>query len=63
MNGAKPLECLVVPSMGNGQAEKHFLMREFTTDILRVQIIENENGKYLAGIRALQESLKQWRRR
>jgi len=47
MPGNQPAECLVLPSEGNGPREKYFLMHEFTTDILRIQIVNNEVGKKL----------------
>jgi Domain of unknown function (DUF1998) len=45
--GNQPAECLVLPSDGNGPREKYFLMHEFTTDILRIQVRDNEIGKKL----------------
>lgn len=40
-----PTECLVVAGMGNGQAEQLYLMHEFTTDILRIQVRANRVGQ------------------
>jgi DEAD/DEAH box helicase/Helicase conserved C-terminal domain/Domain of unknown function (DUF1998) len=47
MPGREMAECLVLPSDSNGPREKCFMMHEFTTDILRIQIRNNEVGKAL----------------
>jgi hypothetical protein len=56
MNGTKKSECLVLPTKGNGAREKHFLMHEFTTDILRLQIRDNAVGKTLLSATAYQQA-------
>jgi ATP-dependent helicase YprA (DUF1998 family) len=45
--GNQPVECLVLPAVGNGARGSYFLMHEFTTDILRIQIRDSETGKKL----------------
>ena len=47
MLGNQLAECLVMPSESNGPREKYFLMHEFTTDILRIQIRDIELGRRL----------------
>jgi hypothetical protein len=47
MPGNQLYECLVVPSESNGPRDKYFLMHEFTTDILRLQVKDNAVGKLL----------------
>jgi hypothetical protein len=56
MPGTKQYECLVIPTKTNGEKEKHFLMHEFTTDILRLQIKDNEVGKLLLSSEAYQRT-------
>lgn len=56
MPGTKQLECLVIPTKANGEKEKHFLMHEFTTDILRLQIKDNEVGRLLLSSDAYQRT-------
>ena len=45
--GNQYAECLVIPAKSNGPTDKHFLMHEFTTDILRLQIKDNGVGRVL----------------
>ena len=47
MQGTQNSECLVLPAMAHGAKDKLFLMHEFTTDILRVQMRENHVGRML----------------
>lgn len=47
MPGNQLADCLVLPLDSNGQREKFFLMHEFTTDILRLQIRDSEVGRVL----------------
>lgn len=46
--GNQTAECLVLPSDGVGPREKYFLMHEFTTDILRLQIRDSQVGRILS---------------
>jgi hypothetical protein len=41
------VECLVLPELGSGAAENVYLMHEFTTDILRLQIEDSKVGRLL----------------
>jgi len=45
--GRQPVECLVLPELGSGAAENVYLMHEFTTDILRLQIEDSKVGRLL----------------
>jgi hypothetical protein len=47
MPGGQHSECLVLPPKANGSMHKLFMMHEFTTDILRLQIRENQVGRSL----------------
>lgn len=46
-SGRQQVECLVLPELGTGSAETVYLMHEFTTDILRLQIEDSKIGRLL----------------
>ena len=54
--GNQQAECLVMPSECNGPREKYFLMHEFTTDILRLQVRDNQVGRILRSAAAFLEA-------
>jgi|GEM_PF-2420885 len=45
--GNQQADCLVLPAEGIGASDKYFLMHEFTTDILRIQVANVPFGKLL----------------
>lgn len=46
--GFQRYDCLVLPEIGNGPSEDIYLMHEFTTDILRLQLSQSHVGSLLA---------------
>lgn len=46
--GFQRYDCLVLPEIGNGPSEDIYLMHEFTTDILRLQLSQSHIGLLLA---------------
>jgi len=47
LSGRQPSTCLIIPGRGSGPREQLYLMHEFTTDILRLQIDSNAVGGIL----------------